>query len=321
MNNTLQDILTYRREHDSTGEKQFIRDYMTEFDPVCNIKGEVIAFKYENKIEGAKTNILWTSHIDTVHHTEPDRVKQEVWIDDLTKTAFVDPKQDCLGADDGTGVWLMLQMIEHNVHGTYLFFRGEEKGCIGSGAMAEEYADYLAEFDCAIAFDRKGFDSVITHQQSSRCCSDEFGTKLSQVLSTDRDKFKLDKGGVYTDTAEFVHLIPECTNISVGYLDQHSSKETQDMDFVERLRDTLIDTQWHEIEFPIEREPKKASSWWDDSGQFGYYADHTYGVYEDYIFATVDEIERQLAEKSRTEIAHQIKEMAEYIDMLEQQGY
>jgi len=66
MNNTLQDILTYRREHDSTGEKQFIRDYMTEFDPVCNIKGEVIAFKYENKIEGAKTNILWTSHIDTV---------------------------------------------------------------------------------------------------------------------------------------------------------------------------------------------------------------------------------------------------------------
>jgi hypothetical protein len=93
------------------------------------------------------------------------------------------------------------------------------------------------------------------------------------------------------------------------------------MDFVERLRDTLIDTQWHEIEFPIEREPKKASSWWDDSGQFGYYADHTYGVYEDYIFASVDEIERQLADKSRTEIAHQIKEMAEYIDMLEQQGY
>jgi len=315
--NTLENILSYRREHDSKGEKQFIKDYMADFDPVCNKKGEVIAFKYENKIKGAKTNILWTSHIDTVHHSEPDRVKQEVWIDDFSKVAFVDYKEDCLGADDGVGVWLMIQMIEHNVHGTYLFFRGEEKGCIGSRDMVAEYSDYLTEFDCAIAFDRKGFDSVITYQQSSRCCSDEFGTALAKILSTDRDNFKLDDGGVYTDTAEFVHLIPECTNLSVGYLNQHSSKETQDINFAERLRDTLIHTQWHEIELPIKRKPEEPTPYYD-KWDYGY----DYGsIYEDFIFGTVDEIEQSLKTKSYKEIAIMVQDMAQYIDMLETQGY
>lgn len=315
--NTLENILSYRREHDSKGEKQFIKDYMADFDPVCNKKGEVIAFKYENKIKGAKTNILWTSHIDTVHHSEPDRVKQEVWIDDFSKVAFVDHKEDCLGADDGVGVWLMIQMIEHNVHGTYLFFRGEEKGCIGSRDMVAEYSDYLTEFDCAIAFDRKGFDSVITYQQSSRCCSDEFGTALAKILSTDRDNFKLDDGGVYTDTAEFVHLIPECTNLSVGYLNQHSSKETQDMQFAERLRDTLIHTQWHEIKLPIKRKPEEPTPYYD-KWDYGYGYSN---IYEDFIFGTVDEIEQSLKTKSYKEIAIMVQDMAQYIDMLETQGY
>lgn len=315
---SLEDILSYRREHNSKGEQQFIQDYMVDFDPICNTKGEVIAFRHENKIEGAKTNILWTSHIDTVHHTEPHRVKQEVWIDDLSKTAFVNHDQDCLGADDGTGVWLMLEMIKHKVHGTYLFFRGEERGCIGSKEMVAEYSEYLAEFDCAVAFDRKGFDSVITHQQSSRCCSDEFGTALANIFSTDRDNFKLDNGGVFTDTAEFVHLIPECTNISVGYLSQHSSKETQDIKFAERLRDTLVNTQWHEIELPITRTPELPSyySSWD----YAEYADYG-SYYEDYIFSSIEEIEQSIKAKSSREVAMMIKNMAEYIDMLEQQGF
>jgi hypothetical protein len=126
----------------------------------------------------------------------------------------------------------------------------------------------------------------------------------------------LDNGGVFTDTAEFVHLIPECTNISVGYLSQHSSKETQDINFVERLRDTLIHTQWHEIELPITRKPEPPSyySSWDYG--YGYGA-----IYEDYIFSSVDEIEQTIKSKSSKEVAMMIKDMAEYIDMLEQQGF
>jgi hypothetical protein len=51
---SLENILSYRREHNSKGEKQFIQDYMRNFDPICNTKGEVIAFKHENKIKGGQ---------------------------------------------------------------------------------------------------------------------------------------------------------------------------------------------------------------------------------------------------------------------------
>ena len=321
--NTLVDILSYRREHDSEGEKQFIKDYLAQFEPVLSQTGEVIAYRYENLIDGAKTKILWTSHIDTVHHTKPEQVKQKIWVDDYSKVAFVDQGSDCLGADDGTGVWLMLEMIKHNVHGSYLFFRGEEKGCIGSKIMATEYKDYLSGFDCAIAFDRKGESDIITYQQSSRCCSDEFGNKLATIFSTDRDNFKINDGGIYTDTAEFVSIIPECTNISVGYLDQHSYKEIQKLDFAERLRDTLINTKWHEIDIPIERDPA-VTEYLDYGYGYGYAGmspDFDFELYENFIFADEVEIENMVRDMDTKQIAKTFKEMANYINTLEMQGW
>ena len=44
-------------------------------------------------------------------------------------------------------------------------------------------------------------------------------------------KYKKDEGGVYTDSAEFTDIIPECTNISVGYYKEHTVNETQDIQY------------------------------------------------------------------------------------------
>jgi len=38
---------------------------------------------------------------------------------------------------------------------------------------------------------------------------------------------------------EFADIIPECTNLSVGYFDQHSVKERQDIKFLEDLANAL----------------------------------------------------------------------------------
>jgi hypothetical protein len=43
--------------------------------------------------------------------------------------------------------------------------------------------------------------------------------------------FWLDDQGLFTDSLEYAHLIPECTNISVGYDRQHTNRESQDFPY------------------------------------------------------------------------------------------
>ena len=80
-----------------------------------------------------------------MHNSTPELITQEVFLDTFG-TAFVDHASDCLGADDGAGVFLMLEMIDANVEGTYIFHRGEERGGWGSSQIAELHADYIKQF-------------------------------------------------------------------------------------------------------------------------------------------------------------------------------
>ena len=219
--NKLLDIMTYRREHDSKGEQAFIKKYLKGFNPIKNKAGEILAYSYEVK-KKSKNNILWSCHIDTMHRSDPNTIKQDVYLDQFD-VAFVDDKDDCLGADNGAGVFLMLEMIEARIAGTYVFHRGEEKGCWGSSQIARDHEDFLKTFTHAIAFDRKGTTSIITHQSGSRACSDKVGLQLASLFGMN---YRLDDTGVYTDTAEYTHLIPECLNISIGYANEHTSKES-----------------------------------------------------------------------------------------------
>jgi hypothetical protein len=58
---------------------------------------------------------------------------------------------------------------------------------------------------------------------------------------------------VYTDTAEFVTVIPECTNISVGYDREHSDKESLDILHFYALSKAVLKVKWDQL--PTEREP------------------------------------------------------------------
>jgi hypothetical protein len=99
---------------------------------------------------------------------------------------------------------------------------------------------------CAIALDRRGTTSIITHQGAGRGCSDEFGRSLAAILKMGH---VLDDTGIYTDTAEFFHLVPNCTNISVGYQNEHTKKETLNKMYIEALRDSLIAADWTQLDF------------------------------------------------------------------------
>jgi hypothetical protein len=137
-------------------------------------------------------------------------------------------------------VWLFLQMIDRNVPGTYLFHRGEERGGIGSKAMAKHHSGFIKTHTHAIAFDRRDTCSVITHQSRGRCCSDKFATHFAVLLSDSVYGLKPDSGGIYTDTAEYTGLVGECTNVSVGYFNEHGGSEVLDMEYLSWLLDRLL---------------------------------------------------------------------------------
>jgi hypothetical protein len=60
-----------------------------------------------------------------------------------------------------------------------------------------------------------------------------------------------DDSGVYTDTAEFVDIIPECTNISVGYAREHSEHESLDIQHFIALSEAVLNVRWDSL--PISR--------------------------------------------------------------------
>lgn len=241
--------------------------YEPEFDTIGNVW----------VITDPDASTLFTSHTDTVHHDEGEQqigYYREAGGDIMLMTMG---KPDVLGADDGTGCIMMLEMVRRGVRGTFAWFRGEEVGCVGSKAFAtSDLADYyLAGIERAVAFDRAGYADVINSQRSAQCCSDEFADALSMALTTalpDKDLLFAPSRGVYTDTAELTDKVRECTNLSIGYFSQHTSNERQNLTFVTTLIEALVALDWGALPIVREFPPKYKPTW---SGQYGYYGSST----------------------------------------------
>lgn len=222
----LLEMLTFRRPAWSKTERNFIMRFIkplgVEQDEFGNLYKRI-----------GDAPILWSSHTDTVH-TQGGSQLLRVSHGIITQA---DKNSNCLGADCTAGVWLMMEMIRANTPGLYVFHRAEEIGCKGSSFIAEHRADILAGIEYAVAFDRRGTKSIITHQWCGRCCSEVFSNSLSDALGMAHVS---DDGGSVTDTASYVDLIGECSNLSVGYMNEHTKRETLDWAYLEKLRAALI---------------------------------------------------------------------------------
>ncbi len=200
---------------------------------------------YFYKIGDTKT--AFTSHLDTA-------CKEQVNVKHVIDGNIIKTDgKSILGADDKAGVTILLWMIQKNIPGLYCFFIGEEVGCIGSGLASKD--NIYKNYERMISFDRRGTTSVITHQSSKRCCSDEFARNLAKQLNNSGLEMVLDNTGVYTDSAEFVEVIPECTNISVGYYSEHTTSERQDISHLIKLCQAVIKVDWESL--LTKRNPKQ----------------------------------------------------------------
>ena len=231
----LLDMLETCRPGGSEEEEAFIETYLSPLEPFVDGYGNR---HVEVATPEGHPRIMWSVHTDTVHRhggTQKVEVTQGMaWTSDGS----------CLGSDDTVGIWLALEMIQAKVPGTYIFHREEESGGGGSMWLAKQGLDAHRAFDAAIALDRAGYSDVITHQGGGRCCSDVFAESLAKLLG---GSFKPCDRGVFTDTANYVDLIGECTNLSVGYFSQHGPTEHTHLGFASRMRDALIAADWSQL--------------------------------------------------------------------------
>jgi hypothetical protein len=255
--NYVLDLLSYCRPDRSKSEARFIREYLLS---VPTARADAFGNVHVDLRTLPSHRTLFVAHTDTVHHVGGF---QSVYYDH--KVQLVRTRGQCLGADDGAGILVLLNLIRNAVPAYYLFTRGEERGGKGAKYLADHDYKLLEHFDRAIAFDRRGTSSVITHQAYGRTCSDVFADALSDLLTNDRLMYAPDDTGVYTDTAEFIDIIPECTNVSVGYVSEHGPNETLSIPHLFDLMAQTVLVPWDDL--PTARDPwtLTSDSWtlWD----------------------------------------------------------
>lgn len=242
---TLIDMHGYCRPMGSQTETDFIARYIANLpNAECDQSGNW-------HVTVGDSPILWSCHTDTVHSKE-GRQKVRYFKKTGLLALATDSKSSCLGADDTAGVFLCREMILAKVPGHYVFHYGEERGGIGSSELAEKCPEFLKQFQFAIALDRQGHADVITHQGMGRTASDAFAESLCKQLG---GFYEPSSHGVYTDTEEYCGIIPECTNVSIGYTRAHSPAESLDTRHVLRLLEKLKTLDASKL--VCEREPKR----------------------------------------------------------------
>jgi hypothetical protein len=235
-------------------------------------------------LEIGESTTMFTCHLDTASYSETK-------VNHVIDGKYIKTDgSSILGADDKAGMVVILYMIQNKIPGLYYFFLGEERGCVGSSDVSHNWKElpFSDKINKVISFDRRGTTSVITEQFGGVCCSDEFAQELSTRLNSIDSTFgfRPDPTGIYTDSAQFIDIVPECTNISVGYYNEHSHSETQDIDFLQKLCNAVIKLDWETL--PINRDFKKSSQFYSDNLLVADYAKDWLDEDDDFDFSDVD---------------------------------
>ncbi|MGR3808605.1 M28 family peptidase [Pasteurella testudinis] len=256
---TIPTICTYRRGHGGEGERLFINEFL--LPTLAEVTtAPVTVDGYGNiLVDAGRADVLFVAHVDTVHLPE-EPPKQVVELNDYT-LSLVSKNATCLGADDGAGIAVLLYLLSRGVEGQYLFTRCEERGGIGASYFYDNSKAVLNAAKIAIEIDRRGYTDVIYSQGVGDCASLEFATSLADRLG---QKMKPSDLGSFTDIATFADIIPECVNLSAGYFNEHTPKETVNLEYVDLLARALELVVWETL--PITRE----------AGDFGNYGQYDY---------------------------------------------
>jgi hypothetical protein len=249
----LLDMLTYCRPCGSDTEQVFVEKY------IATLPGASRDTYGNWHVVIGDSDVMWSCHTDTVHRHD-GRQTVHVGADGIVGLSKRSAKQSaCLGADDTAGVFLAWSMVNAGIPGYYIFHYGEEVGGLGSRDLALSLPDDMAHIRFAIALDRGGLADIITHQSGRRTASEAFADSLASHLNSHGLTYAPSSHGTYTDTFEYADIIPECSNLSVGYAGAHSPRECLDLCHVETLLTALCELD--QTSLVCARTPEPETRW------------------------------------------------------------
>ena len=207
-------------------------------------------------------NVLYVAHYDTVDrdtgytetryghgtpttYTQNQATKKKVSIRE--GVAFINellPENKsvaCLGADDGAGLAVMLNLLATGTIGGYCFTTGEEVGGVGASDVLDQAESFLKQYSYSIEIDRRGETDMVYEQSVGECASKDFAQWLCDSLNMGH---KPSDKGSYTDVATFAEVIPENINIASGYINAHSADEQVSLPYLDNLAKALKGLDW-----------------------------------------------------------------------------
>lgn len=202
---------------------------------------------------------LFTTHLDT-YSAKLEKVNHVIDKDDPYKIG-TDGKT-ILGGDNKLGCSILIGMIKNKIPGTYYFFLGEEPilsgGLYGSKNALAANPEFFTKFKRCIAFDRRAYGSIVVRQMGRMCCSPDFAKKIAEEFDIRGIKWDQEGGyGYYTDTAVFMDVIPECTNLSAGGFNEHYTTEWVDLNYTYQVYQTALEMDWESLPVVREVEPDR----------------------------------------------------------------
>lgn len=186
------------------------------------------------------------AHTDTVHPIISDFVvnyRDGVYSGKNRSTGV----QYGVGGDDKVGIAVALHFLLHADAIKVAFFRDEEIGCVGS---SQARMDFFHDCSFVAQADRRGNRDIVHAIGNVSLYNEEFSDAISPYLAL----FGFSEtSGALTDVYKLKTkgLDIACFNLSAGYYDPHTDKETvvaSDVDnvvhFLEALIDNLGDRRW-----------------------------------------------------------------------------
>jgi len=231
-----------------------------------------------------------------------------------------------LGADDKLGCYIMCRLMKEGIQGLYVFHVGEESGGIGSSYLADKRQELFKNIDYCIAFDRKGYNDVIHRQSGGECCSTQFASALCDAMNPylpPKEQAEPSSFGSFTDSANYTELIAECTNLPVGYFDQHTSSEYFDLEWLERYAiPAYLNLAWTDL--PIKRNPEAKFNYYGRNygrnyGNYNFWNDDDERFNERFTTTSVanrvssfKNNKRRSSQSTIDKISHQLTQLEEY---------
>lgn len=214
--------------------------------------------------------VLLVAHMDTVHKETVKRIKYD--------GAVISSPQG-IGGDDRCGVYLVLEMIK-KFKCSVVFTEDEEKGCIGATSFTKsECIDMCENIKYIVEFDRRGHNDAVFYQ----CDNPDF-TKFVESTGYFKKAW-----GTCSDISVIAPVLKiAAVNLSSGYHNEHSAKETINLIEVETILKEAMKLVALEVEKPYEYiEKSYGTNWryWDDDDDiywWYHYRDKDPKNYKDY---------------------------------------